>query len=402
MNINEPSSTKVVILQHAGDYREAFQRLKAGGSETYYAQRYSVESVGQLVAKGYAVTFITAHTDTSYDEVQENGVRAIGAGYKNGVGSVALEQLVSGHKPDRLIFHTLSRPVMQWAKAHSIRSLAVLADSFNAGGLRDRIRNWRTASLLNHDCFEWIGNHGLNSCLSLRSIGVRPDKLVPWDWPAMVTPREQARSLKDQPGHVALFVGMICEEKGIGDVLRALALLKSAGMQVRLRAVGKGAVEDYLALARSLGVEDRVEFVGLLPHAEVMNEMKEADVVIVPSRHEYPEGLPMTIYETLCSRTPLVVSDHPMFRANLQHEVDALVFPAGNSEALSKELGRLLSDSALYQHLSAASAEAWSRLQLPVKWGELVSRWLGDSAEDRQWLVDHRLVSGRYPLERYR
>ncbi len=91
-----------------------------------------------------------------------------------------------------------------------------------------------------------------------------------------------------------------------------------------------------------------------------------------------------------------------MFRANLQHEVDALVFPAGNSEALSKELGRLLSDSALYQHLSAASAEAWSRLQLPVKWGELVSRWLGDSAEDRQWLVDHRLVSGRYPLERYR
>ena len=45
--------------------------------------------------------------------------------------------------------------------------------------------------------------------------------------------------------------------------------------------------------------------------------MSAHDIVIVPSRHDYPEGLPMTIYEALAMRTPLVVSDHPMIKAGL-------------------------------------------------------------------------------------
>jgi glycosyltransferase involved in cell wall biosynthesis len=391
---------RVVIVQYAGDYREALQRIKSTGQETYYAQRYSVDSVGALISAGHSVTFITALTKTSYDEFQENGVRAIGAGLSEPLHEAALVALVAEQQPERLIVQTPSRLLMKWAASKPVRTIAVFADSFRGGSLRSRIRNRRCAKLLNRSSFEWVCNHGLNSCASLHAIGVSPDKLIPWDWPAIVTPSQEPKTLRLGPHHVVLFVGMISEEKGVGDTLRAISKLKSDGFDVRLRVVGNGDVDRFTAIADALGVGDRVRFLGLIPHANVIDEMRAADVVAVPSRHAYPEGFPMTIYEALCSRTPLVTSDHPMFEANLRHDVDAWIFPERSADAMAAGIQRLLSDSDLYRRLSESSAEAWSRVQLPVKWGELLSRWLTDSAEDRKWLFDRRLLSGIYHLDR--
>ncbi|NEQ88464.1 MAG: glycosyl transferase family 1, partial [Moorea sp. SIO2I5] len=39
---------RLLIIQYAGDYREAFERLANGGPETYYAQKYSVDSVAEI------------------------------------------------------------------------------------------------------------------------------------------------------------------------------------------------------------------------------------------------------------------------------------------------------------------------------------------------------------------
>ena len=71
-------------------------------------------------------------------------------------------------------------------------------------------------------------------------------------------------------------------------------------------------METFAALAKTLHVDDRVGFSGLLGHDAVLAHMRDAAVVVVPSHHDYAEGFPMTIYETLCSRTPLVASDHPV------------------------------------------------------------------------------------------
>jgi glycosyltransferase involved in cell wall biosynthesis len=390
------------MVQYAGDYRQALLRIKATGEETYYAQRYSVDAVAELVSSGYDVTVITALTESRYDEVLENGVRAIGAGFSEPFDPAALTAMVAEQKPDRLIMRTPMMHTFQWAATQPVRTIAVLADSFSASGLRGRIRSFRWASLFKRDVVEWIFNHGLNSCLSLRAIGVSAEKIVPWDWPAMVTPSENAKTLQaSYAPRVTLYVGIITESKGIGDTLRSISKLKAKNVNVKLRAVGGGDVDHFKTLATTLGIEDRVEFLGLLPHDRVLEEMRTADVMIVPSRHEYAEGFPMTIYEALCSRTPIVASDHPMFRANLTHNLDAWVFPAGNADALADGVETLLSDNEIYGKLSAASAEAWERLQLPVKWADAVARWLADTPEDREWLREHRLSAGIYPLDRY-
>jgi glycosyltransferase involved in cell wall biosynthesis len=149
-------------------------------------------------------------------------------------------------------------------------------------------------------------------------------------------------------------------------------------------------------LAAKLNLDGQVEFAGIIPNEDVPAAMRTADAVVIPSRHEYPEGLPLTIYEALAARTPIIASDHPMFRGALTHEDSALIFPAGNAEALAGAIHRLGSDAELYARLSANSQAAWEALQLPVTWGAMIEHWLENSPEDVKWLRDHSLASGIY------
>jgi hypothetical protein len=83
---------------------------------------------------------------------------------------------------------------------------------------------------------------------------------------------------------------------------------------------------------------DRVTFTSRIPRAEIAPRMHAADAVLVYSRHAYGEGLPGTIYLGLASRTPLVVSDHPMFVAYLRDGEDVLVAPEHAPAALAARL----------------------------------------------------------------
>jgi glycosyltransferase involved in cell wall biosynthesis len=188
----------------------------------------------------------------------------------------------------------------------------------------------------------------------------------------------------------------VTKSKGVGEVLESIKQVKSKKLSLKLKIVGLGETEYFINQAKQLQIEDCVEFMGLLPNKTIVPLMREADIVLVPSRPEYPEGFPLTIYEGLCSRTPIIASDHPMFKNNLKNGINAMIFPAGNASALSACVEKLLSDPELYQSLSLASLDAWKQLQIPVKWAELINRWVYDSQENRQWLFDHRLDSGRY------
>ena len=142
-----------------------------------------------------------------------------------------------------------------------------------------------------------------------------------------------------------------------------------------------------------LGVADRVTFLGLVPNATVRERMRAADAVVVPSRHAFPEGLPLTMYEALTSRTPLIASDHPMFAGHLRDGESALLFPAGSVAGLADAISRLFDNATLYETLSRQSHLAWQRMQCPVKWGPLIERWVNDAPDDRAWLQAHSLAA---------
>jgi glycosyltransferase involved in cell wall biosynthesis len=390
--------TKVVFIQF-GNYAEAYERLAAGGEETYFAQRASVEAVGELARRVDEVCVLCVN-QSAQERVVANGVRTLGipvyaperADVANLLGAV--ERQAATH----VVLCVPMVPVLRWAAARRLRVLAILADSFLGKGPKQWYRRRRLVRALNRRNVEWVGNHNTNASLHLSELGVAPSKIIPWDWPAVVTPDDYpAKTGRSPDGPFRLiYVGALSEEKGTGDCIRAVAELARRGRSVSLSVGGGGAVAQLQALARELGVEHAVQLLGHVPHSRVLDLMHEHDAVLVPSRHVYSEALPMTIYESYCARTPLIASDHPMFRGKVIDGVSGLVFPASDSNALADKVEWLADNSALFKRLSENTREAWAGLQCPVKHRDLYTRWLSDNADDRRWLAAHSLASGLY------
>ncbi len=276
--------------------------------------------------------------------------------------------------------------------------MAVLADSFQVNRLRAKLRNFLLVRCLNHRQIEWVGNHNINSSRSLEKAGVDPKKIIPWDWAPSTTPNDfsiKQLHTKSQPFNL-FYAGKIIQPKGVGDLLEAFAKLKSKGFDVTLKLAGDGEIEYFTEQVKQLGIEAQVNFLGLVPNNKIIQLMRAADVVVIPSHHDYPEGLPMTIYEALCVHTPIVASDHPMFQGRLVDGMSAMIFPAQNSQALAERIEALLLNPALYHRLSQNSGLAWERLQIPVKFADLLNRWLVNSVENRQYLSHYSLASGIY------
>ena len=389
---------RLVIVQYAGDYAEAFQRLAKGGSETYYAQKYSVDAVTEMAKRVASVTVICCMTPEFNDLVLENGVRAIACGFSYPINSQKLIELIAKQNPTHLIMRTILPDVFKWAIKNKIRTIAVFAESIATTSLRQKFRNYFLAKLLNNKQIEWVGTYGITSSLLFNEIGVKADKIIPWDFlidsnPGSLSPKEIPAGIKTLK---LFYAGLLIQSKGVGDILEAVAKLRERNISVHLKMAGKGEEEFFSQRVEQLQIKDSVEFLGIVPTQDLEPLMRESDLVLVTSRHEYPEGFPLTIQHALRTRTPIVASDHPMFKTHLKHGVNSMIFEAGNSLALAECIEKVISDSALYHNLSVASHSTWHELRLPVKWAELIDRWLDDSPESKQWLFEKRLAAEYY------
>src|SRR6185295_8189856 len=102
-------------------------------------------------------------------------------------------------------------------------------------------------------------------------------------------------------GTVALFR----PRKGLEVLLEALAVMRAAGMPVRLRAVGAFETEDYeqyiKAEASRLKLERAIDWVGFT--RDVNAEWKHMDLFVLPSL--FGEGLPMVVLEAMAAGVPV-------------------------------------------------------------------------------------------------
>lgn len=359
-----------------------------------------MDLVTDLARKHEHVSVVCLNSDP-YEQELPNGVHTQGLRLYRDTSESELVERVQALRPTHLVSRSPIRPLLRWAASSGVRTLPLLATSFpKLGGLRIRFRYWRTARALSSSAIEVVGNHALNSCLDLKRIGVPAEKIVPWDWPPTFTPRERPPKTRTAAsGPVRLFyAGVVSEDKGVGDCLAALRILRDRGLDAHFSFAGAGEIAQFQARAEALGVAGAVEFLGRIPHQRVIASMNEHDLTVVPSRHSYPEGLPLTIYDSYSSRSPLIASDHPMFRGRVEDGFAALVFEASSPESLAARAEQAIRDPGLYARLSRNSEAAWARLQLPVRWGDLLREWIAGPEAVRALLSQFSLATGPYRM----
>ncbi len=103
-----------------------------------------------------------------------------------------------------------------------------------------------------------------------------------------------------------IFVGGLIPCKACDLALRAAAPLLRSDL-ARFTVLGDGPERDRLEqLVKSLGIEKAVSFCGWVSHAEVLNRLRSADVMVFPSVRDFGAGV---VFEALAAGAIPVVAD---------------------------------------------------------------------------------------------
>ena len=118
--------------------------------------------------------------------------------------------------------------------------------------------------------------------------------------------KEQAREALGltYKGKIIVCIGNLVKIKGVQFLLEALTKLKL--LDYKLFIVGKGRLEKYLRQRiESLGLQERVEMIGAIPHEKVPLWMNACDLLCLPS---LSEGVPNVILEAFACGIPVVAN----------------------------------------------------------------------------------------------
>jgi len=77
----------------------------------------------------------------------------------------------------------------------------------------------------------------------------------------------------------------------------------------------------------------------------------------------------------LASRTPVLISNHPVFRKAFKDREGVRVFAASKPESFAKIAGDVLADPDMYRDLSVTAERAFERVECPTSFGDLLRRW---------------------------
>ena len=156
---------------------------------------------------------------------------------------------------------------------------------------------------------------------------------------------------------VAGFVGRLIRSKGVHILASAVARARERGAKLSLALYGKVDEGNPDGVTRE-EIDGWISMGGVKWHGHVTNVSEvwtKADIAVLPTLGG--EGLPRSALEAACSARPLIVSDVPGCRHLVRHDVEGLVVPPGDAEALADALVRLAADPALRSRLGAAARE---------------------------------------------
>ncbi len=164
-----------------------------------------------------------------------------------------------------------------------------------------------------------------------------------------------------------LFCGQMIARKGIDVLLAAFARLENA----RLLLVGREADLPVLLGALRPEIKARIDFAGFQPPRELPRFFAQADVFVLPSRHD---GWGVVVNQALGAGLPILCSDAVGAAHDLVEEgVNGIIVSAGNVDALTAAMRQCIEHRerlAEWGFASRQKAAAWSPEAGAAKWME--------------------------------
>ena len=169
---------------------------------------------------------------------------------------------------------------------------------------------------------------------------------------------------------ILLAMGRLSAQKGFDLLIDAFAGLAAKHSDWILEIWGAGSeLEDLKRRVLAAGLSERIQLSGFT--ANPVETMRRADIFVLSSRYE---GFPNVLCEAMSGGLPVVSFDCPSGPAEIiRHDIDGILVPPANIEALSNALDQLMSNETERLRLAAHAVEISERFSM-----EKVMGWWAD------------------------
>jgi glycosyltransferase involved in cell wall biosynthesis len=157
--------------------------------------------------------------------------------------------------------------------------------------------------------------------------------------------------------------------KRLDVALAALAGLEDESIHLVVAGGGE-LLDDFRVQAASAGIEERVHFLGPMPHAKLPGVLRAADLFLLTT--EPPESFGIVLIEAMACGLPTIATEYPGVRAVVDDGETGLLTRGGDAAAVADAVRRLVdAGRAGRARLGAAGRDKALRLW---SWPRLVDR----------------------------
>ncbi len=182
-------------------------------------------------------------------------------------------------------------------------------------------------------------------------------------------------------------MGRLVGDKGINELVAAFCSLETKKKKdQKLLMVGSLETElDPLKAETLRNIENNPNIIAVGFQNDVRPYFAAADVLTFPS---YREGFPNVVMQAGAMGLPSIVSDINGCNEIIIPDVNGLIIPPKNTEALAEAMKLLLNDSLLYENLkSKAREQITSRYERQQVWDALLEEYQMLLKENKFYIV---------------
>lgn len=187
---------------------------------------------------------------------------------------------------------------------------------------------------------------------AVERLGIAPERI--FTIPGSGVETDLLTPLPEPAGPLTMaFVGRLLDDKGVRTLVEAHDILAKRGEPVALLIAGQPDPGNPVSIP--LGEIERwrrrpgLTMLGQV--ADIREVWKAAHIAVLPSRRE---GLPKSLLEAAACGRPIVATDVPGCREIARPNVNALLVPADNAQALADGIATLAKDADLRARFGAA------------------------------------------------
>ena len=162
-----------------------------------------------------------------------------------------------------------------------------------------------------------------------------------------------------------LFVGLMCPEKGVRDIIATILQVSAAHFIFVGEWPSAKDEQEVLDFLHQNNVADRVTFTGVVSGPAKFDLFCSSDIFVFPTYFVY-EGHAVSSVEALAAGLPIICTDHGALNESVRDGWNGFFVAKSDPDAIARRLNQLISDDELRRTMGERSRQLYEeRFTLP-------------------------------------